>query len=114
MSATKRPDSDYLNKDPAQNELDNRLKVDEAYNEYLAYCKLFKVPIPADKNPFGKYISTKFSVVSTMTRENNIPFRYYPGLFLWKPAREANADFVMKYDSSNRTATGQQQDSNRT
>ena len=48
-----------------------QLRVDAAYQAYLEYCKLFNVPEPANKNPFGKYLCEKYQVESKHTSERD-------------------------------------------
>lgn len=74
------------------------------YEEYSEYCRLFNVPVPAEKGQVGKYLKEKFGISSTVTRENNQQIRYYPGLWLSKSARLAHAELSLSY-SSYSTAT---------
>jgi phage/plasmid-associated DNA primase len=79
-----------------------RLEVPAAYTAYLEYCKLFNVPEPANKNPFGKYLTEKYKIDSEGTsrldkdgKKQN--YRYYPGLFLVKSPKLAYAEFDLMY-----------------
>ena len=73
-----------------------KLRVEEVHNEYLEYCRLFHLPTPASKVPFGRYIREKYGVQSTPTTEtlNNVrtDYRYYPGIFLNKSAKLVYAE----------------------
>lgn len=79
-----------------------RLEVPVAYTAYLEYCKLYNVPEPANKNPFGKYLTEKYKIDSEGTsrldkdgKKQN--YRYYPGLFLVKSPELAYAEFDLMY-----------------
>ncbi|VVB64504.1 Uncharacterised protein [uncultured archaeon] len=84
-----------------------KLKVDDAYAAYLEYCKLFNVTTPADKVPFGRYISERYGVQSVHTSETvgkeKKDFRYYPGIYLIKSAittrAESKLSFYDRYDT---------------
>jgi len=87
-----------------------KLRVDGIYTEYLEYCRLFHVPTPAAKVPFGKYIRERYGVQSVSTTESvngvSTDFRYYPGIFLNKTARTVFAEIKISYtDSTDRTPT---------
>ena len=87
-----------------------KLRVDGIYSEYLEYCRLFHVPTPAAKVPFGKYIRERYGVQSVSTTESvngvSTDFRYYPGIFLNKTARTVFAEIKISYtDSTDRTPT---------
>jgi hypothetical protein len=84
-----------------------RLRVDLAYEAYIEYCKLFNVPEPAEKVPFGRYLCEKYQVESKHTSEKDkdgsiFSYRYYPGLYLANSPKAVYADFSFTYDS-NRT-----------
>jgi phage/plasmid-associated DNA primase len=86
-----------------------KLTTTALYNEYLEYCRLFNVPVPAEKGQVGKYIKEKFGVSSMVTRETNQQIRYYPGLWIAKSAKLARADLSLSY-SSYSSATDKLQD----
>jgi phage/plasmid-associated DNA primase len=69
------------NHDP-ESGMPERLKVDDVYVEYIEYCKLFNVTAPAEKVPFGRYISERYGTQSVSTTETvkgkRVSFRYYP------------------------------------
>ena len=96
----------YIEKDP-EGATPKKLKVDDAYAAYLEYCKLFNVTTPADKIPFGRYISERYGVQSVNTSETvegkKADFRYYPGIYLIKSAittrAEAKLSFYDRYDT---------------
>ncbi|MDD1762692.1 MAG: hypothetical protein LUQ59_10730 [Methanothrix sp.] len=96
----------YTERDP-EGATPKKLKVDEAHKAYLEYCRLFNVTTPADKVPFGRYISERYGIQSVNTSEavkgNRIDYRYYPGLFLIKSAiackAESKLSFNDKYDT---------------
>jgi len=81
------------------------------YEEYQEYCRLFHVPVPAEKGQIGKYLKEKFGISSVATREQNQGIRYYPGLWMAKSAKLAHAEISLSFDSnsSNTLATAQQQ-----
>lgn len=66
----------------------NKLKVDDIYGAYKEYCKLFNVTAPAEKVPFGRYISERYKIQSVSTSETvdnkKINYRYYPDIYLNK------------------------------
>jgi phage/plasmid-associated DNA primase len=76
-----------------------RLTTISLLEEYLEYCKLFNVPVPAEKGQIGKYIKEKFGIASTVTREDNQQIRYYPGLWLSKTSNTAYAELSLSYTS---------------
>ena len=91
-----------------------KLEVPDAYASYLEYCKLFNVPEPAHKNPFGKYLVEKYQVKSKNSSRSSESgkkedYRYYPNLFLVKSAKVAYAEFSMTYDSGNVNTTGERE-----
>ena|GEM_PF-2183759 len=86
-----------------------RLTTEAAYEVYLEYCRLFNIPTPAGRSPFGKYIKERFGQTSIATRIGNQGIRYYPGLWISKSAKTAYAENCLSY-SSNKAATGQQHD----
>jgi hypothetical protein len=70
--------------------------------------------MPADKNPFGKYLNERYGVVSTPTREKGSrkQIRYYPDLYMVKTAHTAYCEHQLQYNgySSYRMATGELQE----
>ena len=80
-----------------------RLTTDALYAEYLEYCSLFNVPVPAEKGQVGKYIKEKFDIASTVTTVEKVSARCYPGLWLSKSANLAYAELSQNY--SNYTET---------
>lgn len=88
-----------------------RLTTSALYEEYQEYCRLFHVPVPAEKGQIGKYLKEKFGVSSVATREQNQGVRYYPGLWMAKSAKLARAEMFLSFgsNSSNTLATAQQQ-----
>jgi phage/plasmid-associated DNA primase len=84
-----------------------KLKVDEAYAAYLEYCELFNVTTPAERVPFGRYVSERYGVQSVHTSETvggrKQDYRYYPGIFLVKKAKTVHAEvklsFYDRYDT---------------
>lgn len=92
-------------KDDTEGETPKKLKVDEVYEEYLKYCRLFNVTVPAEKVPFGRYISERYHVQSDSTSEmvgkKKVSFRYYPGIYLIKSAVTANAEVKTFFNDTN-------------
>lgn len=89
-----------------------RLTTADLYGEYLEYCRLFHVPVPAEKGQVGKYLKEKFAISSIVTREKNEQIRYYPGLWIAKSSKLAYADVSFSYSSySLATAKLQEKDS---
>jgi hypothetical protein len=86
-----------------------RLTTDALFTEYRTYCTLLNVPVPAEKSPFGKYISSTFGMISISTTHKGAPIRYYPGLMLAKTAKLAFAELSSNY-SNYRTTTGELQE----
>ena len=86
-----------------------KLTTDALYTEYMTYCKLLNVPIPAEKSPFGKYINATVGVISVSTTQKGASIRYYPGLMLAKTARLAFAELSSNYTNYN-TTTGELQE----
>jgi hypothetical protein len=86
-----------------------KLTTDVLYTEYMTYCRLLNVPVPAGKSPFGKYISATFGTISVSTTKNGVAIRYYPGLMLAKTARLAFAELSSNYTNYN-TTTGELQE----
>jgi hypothetical protein len=80
-----------------------RLTTDALYAEYIEYCRLFNVPVPAEKGQVGKYIKEKFEIASTVTTVEKVSARCYPGLWLSKSANLAYAELSLNY--SNYTET---------
>jgi len=80
-----------------------RLTTDALYAEYLEYCRLFNVPVPAEKGQVGKYIKEKFDITSIVTTVEKASARCYPGLWLSKSANLAYAELSLNY--SNYTET---------
>jgi len=76
-----------------------KLTTTALYGEYQEYCKLFHVPVPAEKGQIGKYLKEKFSISSVVTREKGEQIRYYPGLWISKSAKLAHAEISLSYDS---------------
>jgi phage/plasmid-associated DNA primase len=74
-----------------------KLTTDALREEYLEYCKLFNVPVPAEKGQIGRYISEKFHTTSAPTKEEKKSVRYYPGLWISKSAKLAYADIALNY-----------------
>jgi phage/plasmid-associated DNA primase/DNA repair photolyase len=89
----------------------DKLTVTVAYDEYLDYCKRFKVPTPASKISLGKYISKVFGVTSSNTKVNGEDVRVYGGVYLTKQPSEAFADHANHFysDTSDRSATDKRQ-----
>ncbi len=73
------------------------LTVETAYNEYKKYCKLFNVTTPKEKSPFGKYISERYGIQSTVSSEKKESYRFYPGLYLINTAQQAYANNKVNY-----------------
>jgi phage/plasmid-associated DNA primase len=86
-----------------------KLTTDALYTEYMTYCRLLNVPVPAGKSPFGKYINATFEIISVSTTQNKVAIRYYPGLMLAKTAKLAFAELSSNY-SNYRTTTGELQE----
>ena len=88
-----------------------KLTTMDLYAEYLEYCKLLHVPVPAEKGQVGKYLKEKFGISSLATRDQNQGIRYYPGLWIVKSAKLAYAELSLSYgsNSSNTLATAKQQ-----
>lgn len=80
-----------------------RLTTTELYEEYLEYCRLFHVPVPAEKGQIGKYISEKFQVSSVSTTDGGRRIRYYPGLWISRSAKIAHAELILNYSNYNKT-----------
>jgi len=80
-----------------------RLTTTELYEEYLEYCRLFHVPVPAEKGQIGKYISEKFQVSSISTTDGGKRVRYYPGLWISRSAKIAHAEHRLNYSNYNKT-----------
>jgi hypothetical protein len=80
-----------------------RLTTDAFQAEYLEYCKLFHVPVPAEKGQVGKYIKEKFDITSIVTTVDKVSTRYYPGLWLSKTAQLAHAEFSLNYSNYTKT-----------
>jgi len=93
----------------ADEAIPEKLTTDKAYSEYLDYCKRFNVTEPAEANPFGKYLTEKFGITSTVTTEKKKSIRYYPGLHLVKTAKLAHAENKVNY-SNYSTTTGKLQE----
>ena len=78
-----------------------RLTVDDAYSYYLEYCKLWNVPEPSEKVPFGRYISEKYGIESTQTSTvidgKKKTYRFYSGLFCGKSPVAAHAEIYADY-----------------
>ena len=104
----------YTDKDP-QGAKPKKLKVDDAYNAYREYCRLFNVTTPAEKVPFGRYIVEKYGEecqsinTSETVDKKKVDFRYYPNLYLVKSAERAFAEakipFNDTYDSNDTSTT---------
>jgi hypothetical protein len=80
--------------------------VDDAYKAYQDYCKLFNVPGPASKVPFGRYINKKYDLDTLGSSEKDlsgtgktVPYRYYPGLYQVKSPATAYAEFCLSYNT---------------
>jgi phage/plasmid-associated DNA primase len=80
-----------------------RLTTEMLVEQYMAYCERFNVPVPAEKNQIGKYISKKYNIQSKGTTENKKEVRYYPGLWLSKSAALAHAEFSLNYSNYSKT-----------
>lgn len=80
-----------------------RLTVDALYSEYLEYCHLFHVPVPAEKGPVGRYIKEKFGITSIVTTVDKVSARCYPGLWLSKTPRLAHAELSINYSNYTKT-----------
>jgi hypothetical protein len=80
-----------------------RLTTDALYAEYLEYCRLFNVPVPAEKGQVGKYIKEKFDIASTVTTVDKVSARCYPGLWLSKSANLAYAELSLNYSNYTKT-----------
>ena len=78
-----------------------KLKIDVALTEYKEYCRLFNVPVTAEKGQVGKYLHEKYGVSSVPTRDKNEQYRYYPGLWLSKSAKLAYAELSLSYSNYN-------------
>jgi len=76
-----------------QGDFEERLTVEKAYSEYQEYCRLFNVPTPSRKVPFGRYIKEMFGIESAVTTNE----RYYPGLWIVKSAKLAFAENKLNY-----------------
>lgn len=74
-----------------------RLTTTALYEEYQEYCRLFHVPVPAEKGQIGKYIKEKFGVTSIGTTEGSKRYRFYPGLWISKSAKLAHAELSLNY-----------------
>ncbi len=81
----------YTNDDYPDGATPKKLKVDDAYAAYLVYCKLFNVTTPAERVPFGRYISERYGAQSISTSETvdgkKVSYRYYPQVYLVKSAK---------------------------
>jgi len=81
-----------------------KLEVPDAYAAYLEYCKLFNVPEPAHKNPFGKYLTERYKIESDSSSRvvdgKKQTYRYYPGLYQVKSPKTVFAEFSLKYYSN--------------
>ncbi|WP_369425689.1 DUF5906 domain-containing protein, partial [Methanothrix sp.] len=73
--------------------------VDQAYNEYLEYCRLFSVPVPANQIRFGRYIKDRFGVVSSVAKIDGKSQRVYQGVYLVTTAKTAHADFLVNFSA---------------
>jgi len=80
-----------------------RLTSDEVYEAYLEYCKLYSVPTPSARAPFGKYLKERFGVkserTSTIVDGETKYIRYYPGLYIIKSPKVAYAELHTDYAS---------------
>jgi len=83
------------------------LKTDVAYDNYLDYCTMFKVPTPESKIKFGRQISEIFSIRSMSTcgvvDGKRQDYRYYPGIYLLRSPEEVYSEIRQDhntYDSS--------------
>lgn len=89
---------------PHEDEAPLRLKVDDALQEYLEYCRLFNVTTPAVKGQISSYIAEKYNIqsknTSEMTGKEKVDYRYYPGLFLVKSAKLAYGEAKIPYYDS--------------
>lgn len=79
------------------------------YEQYEEYCKLFHVPTPISDNQFGRNIHSKYNITSANTSTTKdgikINYRYYPGLYLVKPAKEIYEGLANDYDKYDSTTT---------
>ena len=80
-----------------------RLTTTALYEQYQEYCRLFNVPVPAEKGQVGRYLNEKFGISSAGTTEENVRIRYYPGLWLSKTARLAYAELSLNYSNYSKT-----------
>ena len=75
-----------------------RLTPEGLLDEYTKYSRLFCVPTPIENTiALSRYISKKYGIVSVNTTENGKQFRYYPGLWISRSARQAHEDFTRNY-----------------
>jgi hypothetical protein len=81
----------------------SRLTTDALYAEYLEYCRLFNVPVPAEKGQVGRYIKEKFVIASIVTTVDKVSARCYPGLWLSKSANLAYAELSLNYSNYTKT-----------
>jgi phage/plasmid-associated DNA primase len=86
-----------------------RLRTDIMQTEYEEYCRLFNVPVPASNIQISRYISDKYNIQSKNTSETvekkKVDYRYYPGLYLVKSAKEAYEEFKSSYDANDTPTT---------
>ncbi len=87
-----------------------RLTITALYEEYQEYCRLFNVPVPAEKGQIGKYLKEKYSVSSTVSTESKQSIRYYPGLWIAKSAKLAHAELSLNYSNYSKTTPKLQDD----
>ena len=80
-----------------------RLTTTALYEQYQEYCRLFNVPVPAEKGQVGRYLNEKFGISSAGTTEEKVRIRYYPGLWLSKSARLAYAELSLNYSNYSKT-----------
>lgn len=75
--------------------------IDDLYDEYREYCKLFNVTNPAAKEQIGKYIHEKYCINSVTTSQienrKKKSYRYYPNLYVVKSAKAAYAEHKLEY-----------------
>ena len=75
-----------------------RLTPEDLLTEYTKYSRLFSVPTPIENTiALSRYISKKYGISSINTTENGKQFRYYPGLWISRSARQAHEDFTRNY-----------------
>lgn len=80
-----------------------RLTVDALYSEYLEYCHLFHVPVPAEKGQVGRYLKEMFGITSIVTTVDKVSARCYPGLWLSKTPKLAHAELFINYSNYTKT-----------